>query len=700
MYALRHATETIVLLVFGLLCGTAIANDGQSTDGAEPSSQVVAAAAPARANVESTEAAESPAQAASSVQPSGEPAATTPSPAPESALSAASTDVKPEEPTAGVLPEEPWDYSPYRVRVWIVTDDESVNASHISIPLFEFLDRPFSALWKLTIVDAPTAVRAGVERDFSAITYESITSADPVIAVKRDHPDAPRIRSVKDVAQYVKTLSGTADRIGEVTRRGKANGNPTLDGIDKIFTPFKGDSLAVGESWKEKEVEALLLSRGMAAKLANPLAKIIPLPIDDLVMEDVQNHDKIFIVKVTSKSRPLKVEVVELDCLMQQFSSVLVVDATSVTSLPMVIGKAIIRSFAPIVRIEDAGQKTAVGLVRASGLATDPESPALIKMGEFLQPVIRKDDRNGNPIMLGPIPWAYLHVKKIDGARLEMDLYAGSVGGLQGRKNSRTFRMALRTRPVFERSVIRLHSKGNPNEPLIGYDIYQKRLDSADMTMIGRTDWDGRITIEKSEDPMRLLYVKNGAAVLARLPIVPGLTQLEVADLVGDDQRLRAEAFIRGTQNSIIDLIAIRTLLAARIRSKLEKGELVEAKELLVALQAEPTYDSIANDMGKKVVQLKGRNPSEQKKIDSMFAQTREMLVNNINSKLIRDLENDVAATEANGGVYKKPPAPDKEGESDAATDKPAAVQPAATTPSPETSPAAPPAAPAAASST
>jgi hypothetical protein len=204
----------------------------------------------------------------------------------------------------------------------------------------------------------------------------------------------------------------------------------------------------------------------------------------------------------------------------------------------------------------------------------------------------------------------------------------------------------------------------------------KRSLDSIDMKLVGRTDWDGRIVVNKADAPMRLLYVKNGGAVLARLPIVPGLTELEVADLMGDDQRLRAEAYIRGTQNAIVDLIAIRTLLAARIRLRLEKGQMAEAKELLEALKKEPTYDTIANEMGKKVVQIKGRTSVEQRKIDELFAQTREMLVKNINSKLIRDLEADVVAAEANGGKLKKPAdAP----EGDAASTTPAAPAPATT---------------------
>jgi len=559
--------------------------------------------------------------------------------------------------TAASVPQqadEPWEYSPYRVKVWISSDDERVNSQQLSTQIREFIDRSFSAVWRLDVSDAPAAVRAAATRDFRSIRYESITSADPVLAIKRDHAEAPRIRVASDVATYVKKCVATSDRLAAVKRQGELVGNPTLDGVDKLFETLDGDAFSVFERWKDPSVEGVLLSRGMAAQLKSPEAKIVRLPLSNSVSEDVEANDKIFIVRIDTSTVPFRIEVAELDCLMRLFSPVLTRQASDFASLPSVVGQSLIDIFRPIVRIEDAGQKNAFGLVRAAGLVVDQDSPALIKEGEFLQPMVRKNDRSDKPLMIGALPWAFLHVTKVENARVEMDLYAGRMGGLQGRKNNRTFRMALRTRPVADSSIIRLHAQGNPKEPLVGYEVYEKELKSIEMTFVGRTNWDGKIVIEKSDAAMRLLYVKNGGAVLARLPIVPGLYPIEVADLSGDDQRLRAEAYIRGTQNAIVDLIAVRTLLGARIRLRLEQGRMPEAKELLEALRNEPTYDTIANDMGKKIAQIKGRNAGEQKKIDLMFAQTREMLVKNINSKLLRDLELEVQAAEANGGVLKR----------------------------------------------
>lgn len=561
------------------------------------------------------------------------------------------------DPTGeGDTVEEAWDFSPYRVQIWIAGDDARTGSSRIARPLAEYLDRDFAAIWKLSIDDAPTPVRTAASRGLANITYDAITSADPVIAVKRNHPDAARIRVAADVGELVKTTLSTPGRIADVLARGTLIGNPELNGVAKTLTPVQGDALSLVELWKDEATEAIVTDRGMATKLRDPEAKIISLPIPGLVTETIERTDKLFIVRIETSRLPWTVSVIELDCLMRNFSIVHQRPVAGPAQLISVIGQAVTEIFAPMIRIEEAGQKTADGLVRAHGLVTDDSSPALVHPGDLFVPMVRKNDRNGNPIGIGPLDWSFLLVKEVDGAKLKMDYHAGKAGGLQGRKNKRTFKTATRVRPLRDNTVIRLHAQRNPAAPLVGYELYEKAIDARDMTFVGRTDWDGRIVIEKTDSPLRLMYVKNGGAVLARLPIVPGQSELEIADLFGDDQRLRAEAYIRGTQNSIVDLVAIRQLLAARIRLRLEKGKMQEAKDLLEALRGEPSYEKIAGDMGRKLVQLKGRNAAEQMKIDQMFAQTREMLVKNISPALIRELEDAVLAAERQSVPDPSPP--------------------------------------------
>ncbi len=761
---------------------------------------------------------------------------TTASDAASTTQSSTATEAVPVPEIVDERPNEPWDYSPYRVLVWIDSDDSTINTDSLSEPVHEFLDRQFSSVWRITIESAPSSVSSVSRRSLADLKYEMIAAADPVLAVKRTHQDAARIRFVSDFPQYVKKVLSTSSRTAEILQRIPENGDKTLSGLVPLISNIDGDALNLRQLWADEQTEAMLMSRGMAMTLKDPEAKIITPPITGLVAESASLYDKIFVVSITTSATPMRVRAVEFDTLQQVFGPVVEGVAMNKESLVSTIGTSMIKAFAPIVRIENAGDKNADGMLRAGGLILDKNSPALIRVGDVLIPMVRKDDRNGKPITIGPIPWAFLlvvekevtafgmqsvpgvqtgdRIVRIDGlpasdahvidkalrnsaseniavelirddkpvelnlARsqvaalvpqylgfeavdkgsgekrqlivtavrkdsaadgqlrvgdailavgntkgldaaslrqlvitaepeqaiefsvgrgdatetvsivpseisdyerrqsflLDMDFHAGRAGGLQGRNNKRTFRTALKSRPFYDQTVLRMHVRGAVKEPLIGYEIYEKELNSKDMTFLGRTDWNGRLWLEKTENPLRLLYVKNGGAVLARLPVVPGQTELEVADMTGDDLRLQAEAYIRGVQNAIVDLIAIRELFAARVRLRLRKGEMKEGEDLLNSLREQPTNEKIAEDMGKKQTMflklLGSGNANQRKMIDQMFSTTRELLSKHINPKLIRDLEADYLAAKNNGG---KLPDPDPE---EAANAKPQAVPP------------------------
>lgn len=572
-----------------------------------------------------------------------------------------------EPPPVDPRDQEPWDYSPYRVKIWIASHDPRFTAETLRESLTKYLDRDFNALWRMSIEDAPAPVATAAFRSMDDLSFDLIAASDPVIAVKRDHEDAIRIQSVRSLPLYVDKVPTTEGMKADVLRRAEEFGDPELGGTAAKLEVFDGDAVALAETWNDSETEVLLLTRGQAMQLKEPTAKILPLPVTGLVESAVNQFDKIFVVRIDEQAESASVAVAEMETLMRMFGAVVTTPFASNYELPSVVGHAITRAFSPMVRIDEAGQKTATAMIRAANLIMDSESPANVAVGSVLQPMIRKNDRNGKPIAIGRIDWAYLIVNEKEGPNVKMDYYSGRAGGLQGRKNKRTFKMAMLLDPLRDETLLRLHVKGRDDLPLIGYELYERELTGKDMTFVGRTDWNGRLPIKKTDDPMRLLYVKNGGAVLARLPIVPGLTPLEVADLTGDDMRLQAEAYIRGVQNAIIDLVAIRKLLAARIRLRLKKGQMKEAEDLLNALRNQPTNEQLADDMGRSqgvfLKEIGTRNFNQRRKVDLMFKETREMLGKQISPALIRDLESDVQRAKDNGGRLPDDP---EEDESDA----------------------------------
>jgi hypothetical protein len=144
--------------------------------------------------------------------------------------------------------------------------------------------------------------------------------------------------------------------------------------------------------------------------------------------------------------------------------------------------------------------------------------------------------------------------------------------------------------------------------------------------------------------PLVQLYVKSGDVVLARLPLVPGISPLEVAELADDSRRLEAEAFIRGFQGEVLDLIGLRTLLSTRVRKLLEQGKKPEAEKVMTELRGLKDYSAMVETLDKLQRKLLDDSVGPvsmgaKARIDKMLQTTREMMQKYLQNDLVRDAE-------------------------------------------------------------
>lgn len=144
--------------------------------------------------------------------------------------------------------------------------------------------------------------------------------------------------------------------------------------------------------------------------------------------------------------------------------------------------------------------------------------------------------------------------------------------------------------------------------------------------------------------PLIQLYVKSGDVVLARLPLVPGISSLEVAELADDTRRLEAEAFVRGFQGEVFDLIGLRTLLSTRVRKLLQQSKKAEAEKVMAELRGLKDYSEMVETLDK--LQRKLLDDSlgpvsmgAKARIDKMLQTTREMMQKYLQNDVVRDAE-------------------------------------------------------------
>ena len=147
--------------------------------------------------------------------------------------------------------------------------------------------------------------------------------------------------------------------------------------------------------------------------------------------------------------------------------------------------------------------------------------------------------------------------------------------------------------------------------------------------------------------PLYLYYVKNGETLLARLPIVNGVRPIEQADLPDDRRRLETEAFLKGLQGEVLDVVIRRKILESRIKQEIRKKDFVKAEKLLEELKRVKSFDR----MSEQVEGIQRRALTTErgqiltgvtKKINSMLDTTRQLIQKYLQDTLVRTLETEI----------------------------------------------------------
>jgi hypothetical protein len=299
--------------------------------------------------------------------------------------------------------------------------------------------------------------------------------------------------------------------------------------------------------------------------------------------EKLVQGDKLYLLAVTRDGGDYLIRGRELDLRTRVMGPTVERRCGALPGVPLACWDVLASTFVPLARIESVADKNVSARVRAGGLITDPGSLALIQPGDALRPIIRRNERGGEPAKNGiqPVAWTILGVQSRIGSLLDCTVSSGYRTPIPSRANVRMERLAVVARPRLPATRVVLQSRGKDPHPLTGYEVFVKGIDNLPTQLLGVTDWRGSIEVPRGDVLIRTLYVKNGNQLLARLPLVPGDERELVATTIEDDYRLQTEGFLIGLQGRVTDLVARREILAARIRKRLSEGKLDEAEDLL-----------------------------------------------------------------------------------------------------------------------
>ncbi|MBT4694292.1 MAG: hypothetical protein HOB73_13200 [Planctomycetaceae bacterium] len=552
---------------------------------------------------------------------------------PEQVDTSVSTDSKPKSSKGKVADLRNWVFSPYKMRIWIATDNsprfQTIQNDRLQQEVRSYVRNWAGATLNVELETPPSGIYSDILHNFEDVTMLDIAA----LYEKRPVDKQAKLRAVQYDEEKKKAIAAAVKESEEKSGE-TASGSVIEDG---------------GE-----EVDQVLIA-------PNPLPEL----------------DKIYAVSLQDRGGVFELQLVEFDT----NARVRVLAASrkfrNLAMLSSQIFSCLQEVFSPISRIQYNGMtdgKTASIEMRSVGLVPDvnQDSPILLQKGDVLRPVVRRNNRDTDtPAYEGVIEviWTYMFVNEVithEEESLKAIRSNGSARGevistytmlrnpLAARRNTAQQKYGLLVRPTSNSSLLKITAMGRDDYSLQGYNVFAKSpkidLDDASDTptiRIGQTDWRGGIEIDQDifagqgKTKLVVIYVKNGQRVLARLPIVPGYRPVETASLPNDDYRLQFEAFFVGLQNSVLDYTIQRKVYEIRIKHHVEKNEEKDARELLVELKKVPGLEDLDQILAAKEAGLQD-NPlidsTIRPQIDRMFLQTRELIGEFLQGNLLLEM--------------------------------------------------------------
>jgi len=401
----------------------------------------------------------------------------------------------------------------------------------------------------------------------------------------------------------------------------------------------------IGAAWQLTVVPASTHLRGRL------LSGVQRVELDDLP-DDWKELDKLFLLLVSGDRQGYQLVARELDVRTRSWGSV---NTASVHALGRVSQQAfelLVRSFAPLAAVESVDAKTAALRLRAARLR--PRDPTLhwSREGDIFRAVARQSNRDGTLRGIQEIPWTVLRVESNTDGFVSCEIISGLRSPLSRRRRGRVEQLALAVRPPQRPTTLLLQGRVAPKRPLAGYEVISLGRDPSRAELLGRTDYRGRIEVSPGDDPYRVLMIKSGGELLARLPMVPGLTPTLVAEVPDDSARLEVEGIVTGLQENLVDLVARREVLLARARARVEEDKLEEARKLIAELRQLRTREQFAQILRQQRPLFSTPDKAVQSKIDKLFSDTEELLARYLDPAEISQLEAEIrrASEGATGG--------------------------------------------------
>ncbi len=340
-----------------------------------------------------------------------------------------------------------------------------------------------------------------------------------------------------------------------------------------------------------------------------------------------------------------------------------------------------------VINGEEGGQ----ALLTVRGSAIEPANPIgrVVAPGTVLQPLRLISTKDGKTVVK-IIPWTYLRVDSVDGPVARCAIVSGLRDPFSSRLIQPNTLAAVGLKPGH--SPLRLRFVTFKDKaPGAGYTLTARTVPNGTIREVGMTDRGGRIVLKPGfADGLVILRLLAGNIEPVReFPVMPGESSEErTIPFDPKYESVALEAEVDSMRDEVVDLIALRARLEARMKARLEGEDwdgLAEALKEAAALTPRDEY-------AKRLAELKERATKEQaetkkailtKNAQAQINDLQAMIDRYLDDETIRAYQDALERGKAEGGDKAK--VPSKSAPKKAA---PAVVLPRDDSPAPKPAPA------------
>jgi hypothetical protein len=309
-------------------------------------------------------------------------------------------------------------------------------------------------------------------------------------------------------------------------------------------------------------------------------------------------HDKTLCLFLSGGSaHGLQIDGCEWDGSLQQWSPLLTRTVNDPRDTLDVTLELVMDLFRPLARIDLTEGPSAELRIRGGELLAPESLPVMFAPGDLVVPYFRYLDRDRQVRQIQMAPLTFLNVVELVRSRMTCTVESAFSTALAGSRR-RVELVAIRSKPRFAGTRLRLAPRTNPDRPLVGvrvrvYDRLPDPESPEPPALELMTDRFGNVDIPATrEHPLRRLIVYSGGVVIASVPYLPGLEPESFLVLPDDEPRLEVEGNLAIVQGELIDLVARRTVMLARAVSLAKQQEWEQSSAVMRQIEEQPTIAS------------------------------------------------------------------------------------------------------------